>query len=263
MFWRALFLLALVVALSILLTLWLGDEVLIALGLILVQLKVIGQKVVSIELPAVLVWLKTQAALFFRIELIKKWVMTTVLPMIMGSALRNRLDAFFKRFKAAAADRYTRMMDWYRGLEWYEQLVAALIVVFATLALSVSSIGLWVVLFSVKLPFMIAAGVGAMWRMLWTTLAKWLFKLIAFLQLGWAWTWVSRRLPDSYLEQKRRWDFRVARAVVRRRRLTVRQLHDQKDSLSMRLALIAGYFRQARPEMPPPEDRDADQSGRS
>ena len=120
--------------------------------------------VIAIELPAVLVWLKTQAALFFRIELIKKWIMTTVLPMIMGSALRNRLDALFKRFKAAAADRYSRMMDWYRGLEWYEQVVAALIVIFATLALSVSSIGLWVVLFSVKLPFMIAAGVGAIWR---------------------------------------------------------------------------------------------------
>jgi hypothetical protein len=263
MFWRALFLLVLVVALSVLLTLWLGDEVLIALGLIFLQLKVIGQKIVSIELPAVLIWLKTQAALFFRIELIKKWVMTTVLPMIMGSALRNRLDALFKRFKAAAAERYSRMMGWYRGLEWYEQLVAALIVIFATLALSVSSIGLWVVLFSVKLPFMIAAGVGAIWRMLWTTLAKWLFKLIAFLQLGWAWKWVSRRLPDSYLEQKRRWDFRVARAVVRRRRMTVRQLHEQKDSLSMRLSLIAGYFRQARPEMPAPENPDEDQSGRS
>jgi len=155
------------------------------------------------------------------------------------------------------------MMGWYGGLEWYEQLVAALIVIFATLALSVSSIGLWVILFSVKLPFMIAAGVGALWRMLWTTLARWLFKLIAFLQLGWAWKWVRRRLPASYLDQKRRWDFRVARAVVRRRRMTVRQLHEQKDSLSLRLSLIAGYFRQARPEMPDPEEPDADHSGRS
>jgi hypothetical protein len=154
------------------------------------------------------------------------------------------------------------MMGWYGGLEWYEQLVAALIVIFATLALSVSSIGLWVILFSVKLPFMIAAGVGALWRMLWTTLARWLFKLIAFLQLGWAWKWVSRRLPESYLDQKRRWDFRVARAVVRRRRMTVRQLHQQKDSLSLRLSLIAGYFRQPRPEMPDPEGPE-DHSGRS
>jgi len=172
MFWRALFLLILVVTLSVLLTLWLGDE-----------LKVIGHKIISIELPAVLVWLKTQSALFFRIELIKKWIMTTVLPLLMGSALRNRLDAFFKRFKATARDHYARMMAWYGRLEWYEQLVAALIVIFATLALSVSSIGLWVILFSVKLPFMIAAGVGALWRILWTTLAKWIFKLVAFLQL--------------------------------------------------------------------------------
>ncbi len=255
MFWRAVLLLVLVTALSVALTLWFGDEVLIALGLILLQLKVIGQKIVSIELPAVLVWLKTQSRLFLRIELIKKWVMSSFVPLIMGSALRNRLEAIFAGFKVAAQDRYQRMMTWYSGLEWYEQLVAALIVILATLSLSVSSIGLWVILFSVKLPFMIAAGVGALWRMLWTTLAKWLFKLIAFLQLGWAWKWVERRLPESYLERKRRWDFRVARAVVRRRRMTLRQLHEQKHSLSMRLSLIAGYFRQKRPEMPEAEDR--------
>lgn len=252
MFWRAPFLLLLVVALSVLLTLWLGDEVLIALGLILVQIKVIGQKIAAIEMPAVLVWLKTQAALFFRIELIKKWLMTTVLPMIMGSALRKRLDALITRLKTGAQARYARMMAWYGGLQWSEQVIAALIVIFATLALSVTSIGLWVVLFSVKLPFMIAAGVGALWRVLWTTLAKWVFKLVAFLQLGWAWGLVRRRLPASYLERKRRWDFRVARAVVRHRRLTLRQLHEQKNSLSMRPALIAAYFRQSRPEMPDP-----------
>ena len=54
----------------------------------------------------------------------------------------------------------------------------------------------------------------------------------------------------------------MARAVVRRRRMTVRQLHEQKDSLSLRLSLIAGYFRQARPEMPDPEGPE-DHSGRS
>ncbi len=263
MFWRAVLLLVLVTALSVALTLWFGDEVLIALGLILLQLKVIGQKIVSIELPAVLVWLKTQSRLFLRIELLKKWLMSSFAPLIMGSALRNRLEAIFARFKAAAQARYQAMMGWYSGLEWYEKLVAAMIVVLATLSLSVSSIGLWVILFSVKLPFMIAAGVGALWRMLWTTLAKWLFKVIAFLQLGWAWKWVRRRLPESYLDRKRRWDFRVARAVVRRRRMTLRQLHDQKDSLSMRLSLMAAYFRQKRPEFSEVETDERRQRERS
>ncbi len=250
MFWRAFLLLLVVASASVALTMVFGAKVLLALGLILTQLKVIAQKVLSIELPSVLLWFKSQAALFFRFELIKKYILGTLTPMLIGSALKNRLVAVLSRYKLALKSRYMRMMLWYGGLEWYEQVIAALIVIFATLALSVSSIGLWVVLFSVKLPFMIAAGVGAFWRILWTTIAKMAFKTAAFFQLGWLWKRISRVLPESYLDRKRRWDFRVARAVVRSRRLTVRQLHAQKDSLSMRLALMAAYFRQPRPEFP-------------
>ncbi len=256
MFWRALFLLVLVIAASVGLTCVFGAKVLLALGLILTQLKVIGQKIVAIELPAIIIWFKTQFVLFFRIELIKKYLMSSIAPMLVGSALKNRIVALISRYKESVRSRYAVKMAWYGQLEWYEKAIAALIVVFATLGLSVSSIGLWVVLFSVKLPFMIAAGVGALWRILWTTLAKMAFKAAAFLQLGWLWRLVSRWLPESYLERKRRWDYRVARAVVRRRRMTLRQLHDQKDSLSMRLALIAGYFRTERPDMPDPEQPD-------
>lgn len=258
MFWRAILLLVLVASASIGLTFLFGAKVLLALGLILTQLKVIGSKLLAIEIPAVLIWFKAQAALFFRLELLKKWVMTSILPLLMGSVLRRRIETFLTRYKTAIRLRYDAMIAWYGRLEWYEKLIAALIVVFASLGLSVSSLGLWLVLFSVKLPFWLIAGLAAFGKMFWGSLTKGLFKAIAFLQLGWAWKLIRKRLPESYLDRKRRWDFRVARAVVRRRRLTLRQLHDQKDGLSMRVALIKGYFRQPRPDLTLDQDVDED-----
>jgi hypothetical protein len=257
MFLRALILLILVAGLSIALTLWLGDEVLIALGLILVQLKVVAKKLAQVELPAIVVWLKQQTEAFFRIELLKKWAMTTVLPLIVGNAALRRLERFIARYRETIAAQYDALLAWYAGLEWYEKLVATLIVVFATLGLTVSSLGLWLVLFSVKLPFWAVAAMTSFGRMIWTTITKTAFKTAAFLQLNMAWKVLRRRLPPAYLERKRRFDFRVARMVVRRRRMTLKQLEAQKDGLSMRLALIREYFRQPRPEPPTAEERAA------
>ena len=56
---RAVFLLFLVIGLSGLATWYFGADVLIALGLILVQLKVLGKKILMIEWPALLIWIKT------------------------------------------------------------------------------------------------------------------------------------------------------------------------------------------------------------
>lgn len=69
------------------------------------------------------------------------------------------------------------------------------------------------------------------------------FKAVAFLQLAWLWRLVRRVLPESWLERKRRFDYRVARAVIRRRRMTIRQLADRKDSLPFRIGLLIDYFR--------------------
>ncbi|GGE41998.1 hypothetical protein [Actibacterium pelagium] len=249
MFWRAVLLLILVAGASIALTYAFGAKVLLALGLILSQLKIIGSKLMGIEAPAILIWLKTQAAMFFRIELLKKWFMSSMLPLIMGPMLRRKIVQVLTRYKDAVKQRYDSMLAWYRGLEWYEKTVAALIVVFGTIGLSVSSLGLWLVLFSVKLPFWLIAASTALGRMIVASVSKMAFKTIAFLQLGFAWRLVRRWLPKDYLDRKRRWDFRVARAVVRQRRLTVRQLHDSKHSLSMRLALLRAYFRTERPKI--------------
>ncbi len=256
MFWRAVLLLILVAGASIALTYAFGAKVLLALGLILAQLKIIGSKLMGIELPGIIVWLKTQASLFFRIELLKKWFLSSMMPLMLGPALRRRIEQIVTRYKAAVLARYDAMMAWYRGLEWYEKTVAALIMVFATLGLSVSSLGLWLVLFSVKLPFWLIAASTALGRMLWASFSKMIFKTLAFLQLGWAWKWLRHHLPKDYLDRKRRWDFRVARAVVRQRRLTVRQLHDSKDTVSMRWALLKAYFRTKRPEINAPIDEN-------
>ena len=66
MFLRPLALLVIAIGLSVAATLYFGHEVLIALGLILTQIKVIGKKLAMVELPLVLAWLKTQTSAFFR-----------------------------------------------------------------------------------------------------------------------------------------------------------------------------------------------------
>ena len=180
--------------------------------------------------------------------------MTSMMPLMMGPVLRRHIEQVVARYRSLVADRYGRLMAWYNHLEWYEKTIAALIVLFATLGLSVSSLGLWLILFSVKLPFWLIAASAALGKLLWSSLSKTIFKTIAFLQLGWAWRRVRRYLPKDYLDRKRRWDYRVARTVVRQRRMTVKQLHDSKDTLSMRWALLRAYFKTKRPGIEGPAD---------
>ena len=244
MLWRALVLLILVVGLSVLATIQFGQDVLIALGLILTQLKVISKKLAMFEWPAFLTWLKTQAEVFFRVELLKKWLSTTVIPLLLGNAVIRRFERFLGRYKAAVRSRYMALLRWYRKLPWYEKTIAALIILFAALALSVSSVGVWLILFSVKLPLWVAAVLATFVRMVSSTVEKMVFRSLAFLQLTWAWKLLKLVLPQAVLDRKRKLDYRVARMVVRRRRLTLRQLEERKDSLPLRLALIAEYLRQ-------------------
>ncbi len=243
MFLRGFLLLVAAVGFSVAATIYFGNEVLIALGLILTQLKVIAKKLVGVELPAILAWLKFQGSAFFRIELIKKWLMTTVLPLILGKAVLRRIANFTARYRRMVRLRYMKLLRWYRRLHWGEKLLAALIILFATLALSVTSLGLWLILFSVKIPLWIAAVSVALWKMTWASVQKMAFKAAAFLQLSLLWKGVRRLLPASWLEWKRRFDYRVARTVIRRRRLTLRQLEARKDSLPFRLGLLVEYLR--------------------
>ena len=243
MMWRGVLLLLAAIGFSIAATLHFGQDVLIALGLILTQLKVIAKKLAGTEFAAILVWLKAQASVFLRIELLKKWFMTSVLPLVLGKALLRRIAAFTMQYRRAVRLRYMRLLRWYRKLGTGEKIVAALIILFATVALSVTSIGLWLILFSVKIPLWIAAVATAFWRMTWTSIQKMAFRAAAFFQLSLVWRWLSRRLPASWLARKRRFDYRVARTVIRRRRLTLRQLEARKASLPFRMGLLIDYFR--------------------
>ena len=243
MFVRAIALLFAVVGLSVAATMYFGHEVLIALGLILTQIKVIGKKLAATELPVILSWLKVHTAVFFKIELIKKWILTSVVPLVVGNAVLRKIVRFLDRYRAAIRQRYRRMLRWYRRLHPVEKVLAALIILFATLALSVTSLGLWLILFSVKMPLWIAAAATALWRMVWLSGQKMVFKAVAFLQLSWLWRLVRRMLPASWLERKRRFDYRVASAVIRRRRMTIRQLAEKKDSLPFRMGLLVDYLR--------------------
>ena len=240
---RAFVLLALAIGVSVAASIYFGADVLIALGLILTQLKLLGKKVALIKMPAVLAWLKLQAATFFRIELLKKWIMTTLLPLLLGKAALRRIAAFLGQYRRAVRKRYMGLLRWYRNLHPFEKVVAAIIILCATVAISVTSLGLWLLLFSVKLPLWIAAVSAAFGRMVWVSFQKTVFRAVAFLQLRWLWRLISRILPARWLAWKRRYEFRLARKVVRRRRMTLQQLSDRKDSLPFRLGIMIDYLR--------------------
>ena len=241
MYIRALLLLVLAIGVSLAATWAFGNEVLIALGLILVQVKVIAKKLWMVEWPAVLIWLKAQTLAFFRVELLKKWVMSTLLPLLTGRVLLRRLRGFLERYLSRVRETQARLMDWFANLSKGEKALAWSILFLSTLALSVTSLGLWLVLFSVQFPLWLVAAASATGRMVLTSTQKSLFKMLAFLQLGWLWRSVLRLLPAPFLARKRRLEFRIARAVVRRRRMTVRQLAERKDRLPFRLGLLLEY----------------------
>ncbi len=239
---RAFALLFVAVVLSWSATMYFGDEVLIAFGLILIQAKVFAKKLVQLELPIFLVWLKAQAGAFLRIELVKKWLMTTIVPLLVGKAVLRRLAAYLSGYRLRVRRRYERVLHWYDSIHPVEKIVAAIILLSATLALSVTSLGLWLIFFSVKLPLWIMAVAAGVLRYVWLSVQKMTFKAVAFFQLSMLWRSLRRLLPARWLERKRRFNFRVARAVVRRRRLTVRQLADRKGSLPFRLGFTADYI---------------------
>ena len=252
---RALLLLALVAGGSILLTYALGAKVLLALGLMLAQIKVLWKTLLAIDAPAILAWLKMQANAFAKIELLKKWLMTSVMPLLVGRAALRQVEAFVARYFAMIRAYNRGLMQWYRGLDWYVKLIAALIVLFATLGLAVSSIGLWLILFSVQLPFWLLATFSATVHMVSATVQKMVFRAVAFLHLNWAWRLLKRQVPPDYLEQKRRFEFRVARRVVRRRRMTLRQLTNRDHALGLRVSLLVERLRSTAP--PPPQGSDS------
>lgn len=239
---RAVFILVLVIGLSLAATLYFGRDVVIALGLIAVQIKLLAKKLSMVEWPAVLVWLKTQAQLFLRVELIKKYITTTLVPLIMGRALLRRITAGLRLYIDAVKARQAALMTWFRGLSGIERALAWAILLVATLGLSVSTLGLWLILFSVQLPLWLVAGAATLGRMVWASLSKSLFKMLAFLQLKWLWRGLRWLLPRRWLDAKRRWDYRVARAVIRRRRMTVRQLAARKDDLPFRIGVLVAYL---------------------
>lgn len=257
---RALAILILVLTASLLLTWHFGADVLLALGLILTQIKLLWGKVLGLQLPTALIWLKSQFAPFFRVELIKKYIYSTLLPVALGAGIRRRVASLMARTKSAVTARFGAMMGWYRGLDWRLRIVATLIVITGTLGLSVAFAGLWLVLFSVQLPFWLLAILGTAARSIIQSTGKFAFKTVMFLQLGWLWRFLKRRLPPEYLERKRRFDFRLVRKVVRQRRMTWQQL--EAGGIALRLALLRAYVKADKPMAPTRAERQGMHPGR-
>lgn len=232
----------LAIAASVGATIYFGESFIVAFGLLLVQIKLLSKKIALLEWPVIVAWLKLQAGTFLRIELIKNWFMTTLMPLLVGKATLRRLAGFIRGYTAALRARYNALLDWYGRLGWVEKSLSAAIIILATLALGVSTVGLWLVLFSVKIPLWLAAATASMVQMIWASIQKTVFKTIAFLQLRWLWAFLRKLLPAGILRRKRRLEYRIARAVIRRRRMSLRQVAERKDSLPFRMGLMVDYL---------------------
>ncbi len=247
MFIRALAILFLLIAASVALSFAFGAEVLAAVGLILSQLKIVLAKVGALSWKGAVVWLKAQGVNFARVEVAKRWFLKSLLPLIIGASMQRRISQLFDRFLTGFRKRRDAMMDTYRGWPKPVRIVTVLAAVAAVLALTITTMSVWLIVISVQLPIWIIAASGSLWQILWRFLQKLVFRTLAFMQLYRVWGALKKRLPESYLRRKRAFDFRVARMVVRQRRMTVAQLHAQKNGWSMRLSLLRAYFRNRRP----------------
>lgn len=239
---RSLLLLLVVAAISVAATIAFGERILIALGFLLLQVKVLASKLWSLSLSEIGAWLKLHGSAFFRKDLLMKWLTTYAVPLLLGKAIYRRLALWIGAARRAVADRYAVLMAWYDDRGSVEKAILALIVLVATLGLSVTSLGLWLILFSVKLPIWVISVALAALKGLWINIQKTLFRTLAFLQLGWLWRWIRPLVPAPWLAWKRRVDYRIARSVVRRRRMTVQQLAARKDRLPFRLGVMIEWL---------------------
>lgn len=240
---RALALLIATLAVSTGLSWWFGAEVLAALGVILAQSKILLARMFSLGTGPLLAWLKMQGVNFARVEIGKRWFFRSLLPLLIGAAAQRRIAREAARLKSGIRARHDGLMRWYASLSRPVRVIAVLTAILATLALALTTMSLWLLVFTVQVPFWILATFGAFGQMIWNTVQKLAFRTIAFMHIGRLWTFLKRRLPDAALRRKRRLDYRVTRMVVRRRRMTVAQLHAQKYGLRMRAALICEYLR--------------------
>lgn len=255
MFLRALAILFALIAASVALSFAFGAEVLAALGLIASQLKIVLAKVASVSWKGIIVWLKAQGINFARVEVAKRWFLKSILPLIIGAAMQRRIAEFFKKFVDGFKRRRDRMMAAYRSWPKHVRIVSVLAVIAGMLALTISTMSIWLILISVQLPIWIIAATGSLWHIVWRTIQKLIFRTLAFMQLYKVWGFLKKRVPETYLRRKRAFDFRVARMVVKQRKLTVAQLHAQKHGWAMRWSLLKAYFRNRRPS---PTDEELD-----
>ena len=247
---RALAILAIVAGFCVGFSYWFGAEILAAIGIIAQQLKIVFAKIATVSATGILTWLKAQGINFARVELGKRWFLKSILPLLIGAALQRRINIYFRSFLRRVKMRYRRMQRWYKAQDIAMKVVLIGLVVACTLALALTSMSLWLFIFSVQVPLWIIATLGAFWQVIWRSLQKMLFRTLAFMQLFRVWGMLRDRMPESYMRRLRRFNFRIARIVVKRRRMTVAQLHAQKDGWSMRWALLREYFRHKRPRIP-------------
>ncbi|MEO0914791.1 MAG: hypothetical protein AAFY59_17715 [Pseudomonadota bacterium] len=239
---RALLLLGFLATASIGLTYFLGAEILAALGMILAQLKIVLAKAASLSSGVVLNWLKAQGINFARVEIAKRWFLKSLLPLILGAALQRQIASAFGRGKEIVARRQAALMGWYRELPKPARWAVLALGIVAMLGLTMSSLGLWVLVFTVQVPIWLVAAGSAGLQVLWRTLQKMVFRTLAFMKIMTAWGFLRRRMPAGARRRLRRMEFRIARTVVRQRKLTLRQVRNQKDGLAMRWALLKAWW---------------------
>ncbi len=205
-----------------------GAEILAALGMIFSQLKVVTARVMAMSSGTVLAWLKAQGINFARVELGKRWLLKTLLPLLVGAAMMRRLSQLAAGFKARFVETSNQLTNWYRELPTAVRIVGILIAMCGILALAVTTMSLWLLIFSIQLPIWVAAAFAAFGQMIWQSLQKAVFRAIAFFKLTKIWAFLKKRLPETQQQGLKRFERKMARNVIRQRRAAVARLKASK-----------------------------------
>ncbi len=218
---RALALLALVIAASVALSLVFGTQVLAALGLMIGKAKLLAANALAAVAKGAGVWLRAQGVRFARVEIAKRWVYRSLLPLVIGAAGQRRVRALLRHARRAVRRRHDAMMAWYGRQPLALRVATVGLAIAAMLALTATSVGIWVLIFSVQVPVWILAGLGSVGSLIRDYVERAVFKTVVFMKLDRLWAWAEARLPRGLRRAKRRADLKVARTVVKGRRKAI------------------------------------------
>ncbi len=182
-------------------------------------------------------WLKLMLVNFFKVEILKKWMITVAIPLLIGIKNRQSLKRFLRRLRTRVELRRRYLMLRYRALSPVWRLVLGVGVVGAILVLSLFVWWFGFLLFLVKIPAWISGPLWYLWSFFTLAIQKAVFQIVVFLHLDRLWRRLKSFLPQRIIRRWRAANYRALRMAIKRRNLTADQLKVKKQKLTLRLSL--------------------------